>query len=56
MQAAKQFIWDSEEADVLAQLQHCERITNLIDFATDYHIALFFACDGHPMKTGGSSW
>ena len=52
LQAAKQFVGDMEEADILAQLQHYGHITNLIDFTTDYHVALFFACDGQPQEDG----
>ena len=40
---------DSHETDdhieILTQLQHYGGKTNLIDFTTDYLIALFFACD-----------
>ena len=32
--------------EILTQLQHYGGKTNLIDFTTDYLIALFFACDG----------
>ena len=36
----------------LTELQHYGGKTNLIDFTTDYLIALFFACDGKPEKHG----
>ena len=39
----------TEEAidfEILADIQHYGGRTNLIDFTTDYFIALFFACDG----------
>ena len=36
----------TDETDVLTKLQHYGGKTNLIDFTTDYLIALFFACDG----------
>ena len=36
----------------LTELQHYGGKTNLIDFTTDYLIALFFACDGEPEKHG----
>ena len=36
----------------MTQLQHYESQTNLIDFTTDFHIALFFACNGQPDKDG----
>ena len=38
--------------EVLTELQHYGGKTNLIDFSTDYHIAIFFACDGSPGKNG----
>jgi tetratricopeptide (TPR) repeat protein len=38
--------------EILTELQHYEGKTNLIDFSTNYHIALFFACDGSPSKNG----
>ena len=37
---------------ILTQLQHYDSQTNLIDFTTDFHIALFFACDGQPSENG----
>ena len=42
----------TDETDVLTELQHYGGKTNLIDFTTDYFIALFFACDGSPKKNG----
>ena len=42
----------TDETDVLTELQHYGGKTNLIDFTTDYLIALFFACDGSPNKDG----
>ena len=36
----------------LTELQHYGSQTNLIDFTTDYFIALFFACDGFHDKNG----
>lgn len=35
----------TDEADILTELQHYGGQTNLIDFTTDYLIAMFFACD-----------
>ncbi|MDE2684056.1 MAG: tetratricopeptide repeat protein [Chloroflexota bacterium] len=43
---------ESDDLEILSQLQHNGGATNLIDFTTDYLIALFFACDGEPNKTG----
>ncbi len=37
---------------IFTQLQHYESQTNLIDFTTDFNIALFFACDGQPGENG----
>ena len=38
--------------EILTEIQHYGGKTNLIDFTTDYFIALFFACDGHHDKKG----
>ena len=38
--------------EILTEIQHYGGKTNLIDFTTDYFIALFFACDGHYDKDG----
>ena len=38
--------------DILATLRHYGGSTNLIDFTSDYRIALFFACDGALEKEG----
>ena len=48
----KRPIIDSEELEILTELQHYGGKTNLIDFTTDYLIAIFFACDGCPTKDG----
>ena len=37
---------------LLTELQHYGSVTNLIDFTTDYYIALFFACNGSHDKDG----
>ena len=42
----------TDETDVLTELQHYGGKTNLIDFTTDYLIALFFACDGSLERDG----
>ena len=42
----------AEEFKILTDIQHYGGKTNLIDFTTDYFIALFFACDGQPSKDG----
>ena len=43
---------DKNDLELLAEIQHYGGKTNLIDFATDYCIALFFACDGSANKCG----
>lgn len=51
---ARNHIHDYEKGDfeLLTELQHYGSKTNLIDFTTDYHIALFFACNGSHEKDG----
>ena len=39
--------------EILTEIQHYGGKTNLIDFTTDYLVALFFACDGHHDKELG---
>lgn len=55
------FIWSGgynplkyteRQFEILAEIQHWGGETNLIDFTTDYHVALFFACDSHYNKDG----
>ena len=50
--AAKAFAVSSDDFDTLTEIQHYGGKTNLIDFTTDYNIALFFACYGSPDKCG----
>ena len=46
-EAKDYIIHDTDKAfEILIQVQHHGGKTNLIDFTTDYLIALFFACDG----------
>ena len=52
LEAAKEFVGDWDKDELLAQLQHYGHPTNVIDFTNDYHIALFFACDGHAKEDG----
>lgn len=42
----------NDEFEILTTLQHYGIETNLIDFTTDCHIALFFACNGSHEKVG----
>ena len=43
---------DPIDFEILTEIQHYGGNTNLIDFTTDYFIALFFACDGHHNEDG----
>ena len=52
LDTSKRFTTETDDVQILTQLQHYGDITNLIDFTTDYHISLFFACDGAPDETG----
>ena len=49
---ARHFTLESEDLAILTELQHYGGKTNLIDFTADYHIALFFACDGRHTQDG----
>ena len=41
-----------QDREIMSELQHYGGKTNLIDFTTDYLIALFFACDGEHNENG----
>ena len=41
-----------DDFELASQLQHLGGNSNLIDFTTDYLVALFFACDGAHCKPG----
>ena len=45
-------IQEAEELEILTELQHYGGNTNLIDFTTDFLIAIFFACAGEPKEDG----
>ena len=49
---ARRFTRETDENVILTELQHYGGNTNLIDFTTDYLIALFFACDGNHTQDG----
>lgn len=49
---AKKYTAKTDDFEILAELQHFGAKTNLIDFTTDYLIALLYACDGHYEKDG----
>ena len=46
LEAAKRYTSETDDFGILTELQHYGGATNLIDFTTDYLIALFFACEG----------
>lgn len=43
---------ETKDFEILTEIQHYGGKTNLIDFTTDYFVALFFACDGRYDKNG----
>lgn len=49
---AEEYLNKTTDFNILAQIQHYGGTTNLIDFTTDYLIALFFACDRAHDKDG----
>ena len=49
---ARQFTTEPDDFEILTEIQHFGGSTNLIDFTTDYLIALFFACDGSHSQDG----
>ncbi len=48
----EEFAEGTIDFEILTEIQHYGGETNLIDFTTDYLIALFFACDGAHDKDG----
>ena len=52
LEEAKKYTHETDEMTILTELQHYGAKTNLIDFTTDYLIALFFACDGNHLQDG----
>lgn len=44
--------YTERQFEILAELQHWGGETNLIDFTTDYRVALFFACDSRYNEDG----
>ena len=49
---ARAYTDKTEYFDILTEIQHYGGKTNLIDFTTDYNVALFFACYGSPAECG----
>ena len=52
LDAARKYTEKTDELEVLVELHYYGGVTNLIEFTTDSHIALFFACDGAPSEDG----
>ena len=52
LEVAKAYTYKEDSFEILTELQHYGGHTNLVDFTTDNHIALFFACDGSLGKSG----
>ena len=52
LEVSKNYTHEKDEFEILTELQHFGGYTNLIDFTTDNHIALFFACNGHGGESG----
>ena len=48
----KRVLEEAEELEILTELQHYGGKTNLIDFTTDFLIAIFFACAGEAKEDG----
>ena len=52
IEEAKKYTNETDNFEILTELQHFGGRTNLIDFTTDFLTALYFACDGSPDKDG----
>ncbi len=52
LKEAKGYAQKAPDFETLTQLQHYGGKTNLIDFTTDYLVALFFACNGSHDEDG----
>ena len=52
LKEAEGFVEKTSDFELLTQLQHFGGKTNLIDFSTDYLVALYFACDGSHDENG----
>ena len=52
LEDARRFTFESDDFAILTEIQHYGGKTNLIDFTADYHIALFFACNGRHTQDG----
>ena len=52
LEVSQDYTHEKDEFEILTELQHFGGYTNLIDFTTDSHIALFFACESSLDKPG----
>ncbi len=52
LEVSQDYTHEKDEFEILTELQHFGGYTNLIDFTTDSHIALFFACESSRNKPG----
>ncbi len=52
LEDSKGYTKKTKEFDILTEIQHFGGKTNLLDFTSDYRVALFFACDRFPFKDG----
>ena len=52
LRRSKAYTDETDDLEILSQLQHYGGKTNLIDFTTDYLIALYFSCYASPNKDG----
>lgn len=52
LREVKEYTTETDKDEIQHALQHYGGKTNLIDFTTDFFIALFFACDGSPDEDG----
>ena len=52
LEDAKKYSNETDEFEILIEIQHFGGKTNLIDFTTHPYVALFFACNGSPDKDG----
>ena len=52
LKEAKEYTDKTNDFEILAQFYYYGGRTNLIEFATDYLVALFFACNDNPDESG----
>ena len=52
LENAKGYIKKTDEFEILTEIQHFGGKTNLLDFTSDYRVAIFFACDHFPFEDG----